>query len=179
MKKEFPFFAVLLILVGTLMLLERVDYLEFGWMSILWSALALLGVVKLVRGFRNPSGEGIVWGTVFFFVGTYQLLSEGGVFDLPSGTPFPALLAVIGFEFLLALIRKPREWHLVVPAVILIGLGSAMILAEMGILERWEVIEGIHAWWPAALVLFGAALLLNSGGVRQNNSADSSAGQLR
>ena len=162
MKKDFPFFAVLLILVGTFMLLERAGYVDYGWMSVLWSALALIGAVKLVRGFRHPKGEGIVWGTIFFCVGMYQLLNEGGVFELPVGTAVPAFLAVIGLGFLLALIRHPREWHLAVPAFVLLGVGSAMILVEMGMLERWEIVENVRVWWPAALVLFGGALLLNS-----------------
>lgn len=164
MKKDFPFFAVLLILVGSFMLLERAGYLDFGWLSLIWCAMALIGGVKLVRGFQNPTGEGLVWGTIFFCVGSYQLLSDGGMFELPAGTPFPALLSVIGLGFLLALIRRPREWHLAVPAIVLLGLGSAMILAEMGMLERWDLAEGVRIWWPAALVLFGGALLLNSKG---------------
>ncbi len=164
MKKDFPFLAVLLILVGAFMLLERVGVVDFGWMSLLWCALALLGGIKLVRGFQDPKGEGIVWGTIFLFVGTYQLLNDGGLFELPAGTPFPALVAVVGLGFLFALIRKPREWHLAIPAVVLLGVGSVTICAEMGMLERWEIVDGIHTWWPAALVLFGGALLLNSKG---------------
>jgi hypothetical protein len=167
MKKSFPFFAVLLILAGALMLLERAGVLDFGWVGLFWTALALLGAAKLVQGFRNPSGEGIVWGTIFFCVGTYQVMSEGGMFDLPGGMLFPAFLVIIGFGFLLALIRRPRDWHLAIPALVLLGLGWAMILAELELLERWQVIDGIRTWWPAGLVLFGVALLLNSGGSRE------------
>ena len=45
---------------------------------------------------------------------------------------------------------------------LLLGTGSVTICAEIGILERWEIVDTIHMWWPAALILFGGALLLNS-----------------
>ncbi len=163
MRKDFPLFPVLLIVVGFAMLLDRSGVLAFGWWPILWTVIALLGLFKIYRAFRFPGERGMVWGTTLLCVGLYFVLEDLGVILIPGGALFPAFLAVVGLGFLLAVLRQPREWHLAVPAVVLLGIGSAMFLAETGHIVRWMVIDLVGQWWPAAFVLFGAALLLNRG----------------
>jgi hypothetical protein len=109
----------------------------------------------------------MVWGSIFFFVGLYNVLEDFNIVLLPGGALFPAFLVVVGFGFLLALLRQPREWHLAVPAVVLLGFGTIMVLAETGRLGGWFLIDMFRQWWPLALVLFGAALLLNRGVARK------------
>ena len=77
------------------------------------------------------------------------------------------LLVVVGCGFLLSFLRQWREWHLAVPAVAFLGIGGVMLLAEFGYLGRWMVLDAIRQWWPLALVLFGAALLMNRGTARR------------
>lgn len=170
MRKGFPLFPVILIAVGTGMLLDRTDVLTFGWWTIFWAVIAVVGLYKMAQAFRFPSRGGMVWGTTLFFVGLYNVLEDFGAVILPGGTLFPALLAVVGLGFLLALARQPKEWHLAVPALVLLGIGTLMILAEMDYIGRWLVTDLVKQWWPAALVLFGAALLLNRGVGRKSSA---------
>jgi hypothetical protein len=39
-----------------------------------------------------------------------------------------------------------------------------MVLAELDILSAWDVRIAVSNYWPVAVILFGAAMLLNSGG---------------
>lgn len=167
MGKHFPLFPVLLILVGALLLLDRLDILAFGWWSLLWGVIAMVGAYKVAAGLRSPGRGGIVWGTIWFFVGLYFVLDEANLIRLPGGAEFPLLLVVVGCGFLLSFLRQWREWHLAVPAVAFLGIGGVMLLAEFGYLGRWMVLDAIRQWWPLALVLFGAALLMNRGTARR------------
>jgi hypothetical protein len=167
MKKGFPLFPVLLILVGGALLLDRADVLSFGWWSIFWAVIAVAGAHKMYRAILSPAEGGMVMGTVMFFVGLYVVLEDLRLLQLPGGTLFPLFLVVVGFGFLLALLRQPREWHLAVPSIALLGIGGVMVLAEIGYLGRWMVLEAVREWWPLALVLFGAALLFNRGAGRR------------
>jgi hypothetical protein len=167
MRKGFPLFAVLLIVVGMALLLDRSNVLAFGWWTIFWAVIAVAGAFKIYHAFRWPSEGGMVWGSIFFFVGLYNVLEDFTIVLLPDGALFPAFLVVAGFGFLLALLRQPREWHLAVPAVVLLGFGTIMVLAETGRMGQWFVMDMIRQWWPLALVLFGAALLLNRGVARK------------
>ncbi len=162
MRKGFPLFPVLLIVVGAGLLLDRTGALPFGWWTIFWTVVAIVGMYKMVLAFRNPAQGRMVWGTILFFLGLYCVMEDSGVLMLPGGTQFPALLAVVGLGFLLALARQPGQWHLAIPAAALLGAGALMIGAEWNYLPRWMVLDLIRQWWPAALVLLGAALLLNS-----------------
>jgi hypothetical protein len=161
MKRHVPFVAVGLILVGVLLLLDRTRVVDFGWWAVFWGAVGLYGAYRIVGGFRSPNKGGIVWGTVLLSVGLYQVLGDIGLVSIPGGMLFPAFLAVVGTGVMLLVVRRPSDWHLAVPALLLLGVGSAMILAEMDLLDRWEILGLFHTWWPAALILFGAALLLN------------------
>jgi hypothetical protein len=163
MRKGFALFPVLLILVGAALLLDRAHVLSFGWWSIFWAVVTVLGAHKMYLAFRSPAERGMVWGTMLFFVGLYNVLEDFNVLLLPGGTLFPAFLVVVGLGFFLALLRQPREWHLAVPALAFLGIGTVMVLAEIDYLGRWAVLDMIRQWWPIALVLFGAALLLNCG----------------
>jgi hypothetical protein len=170
MRKAFPFIPILLIVIGATMLLDRAHVLAFGWWLILWTLITLSGAYKMYRGFLIPREGGIVWGTIWFFVGLYFVLDELAMIALPGGTLFPAFLVVVGLGFLLALLRQPREWHLAIPALGLLVTGSLMVLAEIDYLGRSVALEVIRQWWPVILVLFGAALLLNRGVARKSAS---------
>jgi hypothetical protein len=169
MRKGFPLVAVLLIIVGAVMLLDKTRVVYFGWSLIFWLVITVLGGYKVYYGFRFPLAGRIFWGTVFFLVGLYNVLWEIGMLELPGGMLLPAFLAVAGLGFLLAFIRQPKEWHLAVPAIALLGVGFLMIFVELEYVGRWVVTDTIKQWWPVALILFGGSLLLNKGiGRRQS-----------
>jgi len=161
MHPRFPFFGLLLILVGAVMLLDRTRVISLGLHEIFWGLVMLLGAFKLITGFSDPARGGIFWGTVFFCVGAYNFLNGLDLLELPSSLLLPLFVTVMGVGFLLMFLRSVHDWHLIVPALFFTGLGGAMVLSELGSLGRWEVIAIVRAYWPVALVLFGAALLLN------------------
>ena len=61
------------------MLLDRTRVLTFGWWTILWAVIAILGLFKMSRAFQFPAEGGMVWGTTLFFVGLYTVLEDFGV----------------------------------------------------------------------------------------------------
>jgi len=69
---------------------------------------------------------------------------------------------------------SPRDWHLLVPGAFLLLVGGAILSTELGYAQTWVVAPVVNRWWPAGLVLFGAAMLLNhSRGPRARRSAPS------
>ena len=151
-----------LIVAGAFMLLARIHVLYFNWHILFWAVVALLGLYKLVDGFLHH-GRGVFFGTGVAAVGTYEVLKHYEFVYIPSYLVFPSLIILAGVGFLLTFAAVPRRWHLIIPSVTLIGLGAVLLLAEEGYFSRWEVIDSVHTWWPAALILFGVALLLNRG----------------
>jgi LiaF transmembrane domain len=161
MSPKFPLFGILLILVGSVLLLDRTGVISLGWHAVFWGLVMLLGAYKITWGFSNPAHEGIFWGTIFFCVGGYNFLNELDLLEFSPSMLMPLLVLVIGTGIFLNYLRHLQDWHLLVPALFFMGLGTAMILSELGTVGRWEVLGVVKTYWPVALVFFGTALLLN------------------
>jgi LiaI-LiaF-like transmembrane region/LiaF transmembrane domain len=161
MKNKFPLFGTLLIVLGATLLLHKTGIVDFSWGLAFWSLVTVAGAFKLYRGFADPRAGGQFWGTVFFLLGLTIVMTDLSVIDLPGFLKFPLLVSLIGVAFLAKFAAMPREWHLLIPGILLTGLGSALVLSELDYLPSWEFVSTLAMYWPVALVLFGAALLLN------------------
>jgi cell wall-active antibiotic response 4TMS protein YvqF len=159
-KSRAPWFAVALILVGAVLLLDRLDLIRFGFQMALWSVLAVFGLVKAVQGFsRNQKGS-IFGGTVAFLYGLFFLLRSSDYVDVRMGMFFPATFLIFGIALLMMFLNNYHEWELLIPAGLLGGIGVAFVLSDLGYLDRYDVWEAVRLYWPLGLVLLGLALLL-------------------
>jgi hypothetical protein len=158
--KNIPWFGVGLIVVGVAMMLDRFNILSFGWWAVIWSLIAVSGIMKAVHGFSNKRSGRVFWGTFLFLLGTYGLLRDIDVIELRSYWWLPAMILIVGFSLMMMYMSTPKEWHLLIPALVLLGTGAAMVLTEFGYFYRYDVVEAIRRYWPAALILFGLSLVL-------------------
>lgn len=158
---RFSWFGIALIVVGLVMLLERLDYVTFGWSLALWALIAVYGLVKGVDGFARKRPRRVFWGTLLFLLGDYGILRDLDVVELRSYWFLPAVILILGFSFLMMYVSTPRDWHLLVPSLFLLAVGSAMMLTEFGYLYRYDVAHAIRMYWPLGLILFGGALIVS------------------
>jgi LiaF transmembrane domain len=156
--------GISLILIGVAMLLDRLDVVEWEWWVVVWAIVAALGGIKIAQGVAHRKGGKVFWGTVLLLFGGVQVLDYAG---LLNGFPhymfpfsLPVVLAVVGVAFLAMFLIEPREWQLLVPACAFLGLGTVMILADLGTLSRDSVVDAVSSYWPVGLIVFGMALLL-------------------
>jgi hypothetical protein len=168
MKFRFSWFGVALILIGAALLLHRLGVVSLGWHVVAWGVVTLIGVVKLFNGFSLKQRGSAFWGTAFFLIGLYNVVAELGVFEFQEYLVAPALVLTLGTAFLAVFLVMPRDWHNLVPSLFFLGLGTLMVLAEMGFLFRWQVEDLVGTYWPVGLILFGAALLLSRRSIQSN-----------
>jgi hypothetical protein len=158
-QRRLPVFGILLLVVGLALLLEKLDVIEFGWSKILWAAVAVLGAAIVIRSFVQNGRGGIFWGTLLFLYGLLFLLRSLDLVESHVTVFMPASFAILGFGFLMLFVSDPKDWHLLIPSVILLGIGGAFMLAEAGYIHRWEVWDTFRTWWPLLLVLVGFSLI--------------------
>jgi hypothetical protein len=154
--------GIILIVAGAGMLLNRFDVIRLSMEDALWVLAVAGGAVMVYRGFSRPgpaSGK-IFWGTVLLFVGALQLADRWMPEGLDPGIEGPLYLAAPAVGWVLVAIKSPREWHVLIPAVALLGLALAMYMTEIGTLTRSEVMDTVGMYWPVALVAFGVAMIL-------------------
>jgi hypothetical protein len=160
LQRRLPVFGILLFVVGVALLLEKLDVIEFGWSRILWAAVAVLGAAIVIRAFVQNGRAGIFWGTVLFLYSLFFLLRSLDLIEGHVAVFLPASFAILGFAFLMLFVSDPKDWHLLIPSVILLGFGGAFMLAEAGYIRRWEMWDSFKTWWPLILVLVGFSLIL-------------------
>lgn len=168
MKLRMSWLGVALIVIGAILVLERMSVLHFSWREVFWGVLALASVIKIGQGFatsvatRGVQGRGrIFWWTILGSFACYKFFYHIGMFDPTDPILFACMLMAIGTGILIMFLSWPREWHVAIPAVIVLGLGITVYLSEMGYIYRWDVLHTVRTYWPVALILFGAALLMN------------------
>ena len=157
---RFPWFAVALILIGTTMLLDRLDVLPVQWQIVAWGVLMLFGAHRVILGFTLRWRGRVFWGTLLFLLGLYNILYHLDVVERYPHMFFPVIMVAIGMSLLMRYAVAPKEWHILIPAMVLTGLGGVLLFAEYGYFDRWEIMWMIRRYWPVALILFGASLLL-------------------
>jgi len=159
-KGSAPLFAVALIVVGLVLLLDRLDVIRFGYHMVFWFLVMLYGLVRAVQGFSAGKKGRIFAGTVLFLYGLFFLLRSSDYVDVRMRMFLPATFLIFGIALLMMYLDNYREWELLIPAGLMCGLGAALILGELGYLDQYEVWDAVRLYWPLGLVLIGIALLL-------------------
>jgi hypothetical protein len=154
------FWGIMLVIIGGVLLVHKVDLLPFSWSVVISAGLAAVGLVMIIRKFRERGGN-VFWWTLLLCYGVISFLRTSGALDIPPWYGLPLTLISIGVGIGLTVALRPRDWHLAVPSVLFLGVGAAILLTEMEMLDEAVVRSAISTYWPFALILFGAALLLN------------------
>jgi len=161
------------ILVGAGLLLDRLGLFMFGWTQIypvIFLLIAAASFVNAAAGQKNSA----FWGGLFAVLGVFFLLRNFALLPFFWFTDFwPIFLIALGVGFLFLYIFDPRDWAALIPAFILLFLGSLFGLDSLDIIDdAFEFIfDLVSIYWPLLLVLFGISLILNS--LRTTKKSDS------
>lgn len=159
-RKQISWFGVALIIFGTVILLHRLHVIRVGFDQILWAMLMLVGIMGVVKGFSRDRRGKIFWGTVWFLLGLFFLLHSIDRIEFRAHMFPPAMFLIVGLAFLMTYLNDLHDWYILIPAFILTAIGGAFILADFGYLTQWEVWEAVRMYWPVALIILGAGLIM-------------------
>lgn len=178
MKAKSSIFGVLLIALGTVLLLDRLEVISFGWGKIFWMFLGVWGAVLAVQGVSMKRRGRIFWGSLFFFLGMFFSLEAWELVWLTDELGFGGISLALGLAFLTLYVFEPHNLGALVPALLFGSFGLTMILVEYGYLSWWEVRRFLRVYWPVALILWGVAILMRKRPAVHSKS-ESGGGQAR
>lgn len=158
-KISFPWFGVLLIILGSILLLDKLHVVDFGWGRIVWAGVSIYGIFQTVQGFVRGSRGAIFFGTVAFLYGVFFLLRTFDVVEFRSNVFLASTLLIVGAGFVMMYLSNFQDWFLLIPAVVFIGLGIVFVLAEIEYLDFRDIRWIIRRYWPVLLILLGVGLL--------------------
>ncbi len=156
--------GLVFILFGLGLLLDRLDMFAFGWTQIypvIFLLIAISSFLSAAAGQKNAA----FWAGIFAILGLFFTLRNFGVIPYYWFVEYwPIFLIALGFGFIFLYIFYPRDWGVLIPGAIFLGLGTLFILGTMDLLEDVfeNIVEITFTYWPLVLVLIGLLLLLNS-----------------
>ncbi len=160
LEKKYPWNGIILILLGTALLIHQTGLINIRFFQIIWIALALWGFIITLRGFATNSKGKIFWGTVLFLSGVSFIIHSFDLIEMPHRIFLPAVFIIFGFAFLMMFLDNFREFSSFLLSIIFFVIGSLLILAEIGYLNRWDVVYYIKNYWPVILIILGVGLIL-------------------
>jgi hypothetical protein len=153
-------FGLFLVVFGVLMLLRKGGIINLHAPEIIWPVLTLFGLILAGRGLADGRRGKIVGGTVLFLYSIFFLVRSAGDHELPMELIVPSTFLIFGIVVLMLFVNRPAEWYFLVPGALLLLVGCSFLMTQYGSWYGWQVRDAISTWWPLALVLMGAGMLL-------------------
>ncbi len=152
--------AWLLILVGVLLLLNQLDYLNFSRGNFLIIACFFLGVVLLNKGFNNSDRKGILGGSFFILEGASLLLMQLGYLPKLDSLGWGLFFMNIGLANIVYYLFKRTHFSNLTTGLIFILLGVPFVAATYDLIRVWMIADVLSVYWPIILIIIGAGLLI-------------------
>jgi len=159
--KPFPLFGVLLVIIGIGLLFDRLNIMHFSWNKVWQFALVLVGIWMVVSAFIYNQRGKIFGGTFLFLLGLLFIMQSYDFIYMRHDIFWPSLLLILGFSFLMLFVFEPKDWGVIIPAIIFIGFGLFVIFARLGYIFFWDVWDFIGVYWPLILVIIGISILFS------------------
>ncbi len=152
--------GVVLIVLGVIFLIDRLNLFYLDW-SVIWpSLIILLGIYFFARTTRDAGS--VFAGTLFFFSGLAFLARNEGWFYTYVNFGFGGiLLAILGLAFLALFVVRPEDWGVLIPAVFFIFLGGIIWADQTGLIS-WYTRHEILRLWPVLLILIGVGIIISA-----------------
>ena len=159
--KRVPVFGIILVVLGVGLLLRQLRIIHLDGSSMLLFGLIAYGGTMIIRSFVTNVRQSLFFGSLCFYSGIVLLLGKYGFMETTPFTYVPGFLIAFGLSFSMLFIFTFSEYHLLVPAIIFIGLGTAFMMTEIGFLYPSDIKDAIRTYWPVAIILFGVLMLFS------------------
>jgi hypothetical protein len=159
-------------MLGIGLLLRQLNIIRIDGKTFLLFGLIAYGGAVIIRSYTMNIRQSLFFASLCFYSGVLLLLGKYGLVENSPYIYVPGFLMVFGLAFVMLFIFNIRDVHLLVPAIIFIGLGIAFMMTEIGYWYVSDVKDVIRMYWPLALILFGGLMLL-----RRNSKSQSAGSQ--
>lgn len=152
--------GIVLVVIGLLLLVNRLDIFVLDW-HVTWPVLViLLGVYFFTR---VPRDRGAVFpGVLFFLSGILFLARNMGLYYSYLDVSIGGLLMIIlGLAFVALYIVRSDNWGLLIPAGLFLFFGLIIWSDQAGLID-WYTRRQLMRLWPVLLILVGVGIIISS-----------------
>lgn len=154
--------GVILIIIGAILLVNKLTPYTIGWDEIYPLLLIILALLIYKTVLMKRERGGIFLGTLLLLLGCYFLVRNYDIVPYEYAREvWPIILIILGLSFLSVFILYPKDWGLVIPGGILVFIGTVIFLRRLDIVF-FDLRELISDYWPIALILIGGAIVFSA-----------------
>ena len=157
---RFPIIGFVLVLLGVALLLNQMNVIHIGGIALVWLGLLVYGAALVIRSFINNDRGKVFFGTLCFLTGILFFMRKLGLVNGAFSIYLPAFIIIVGLAFLMLFVFNVKDWHLLIPSVIFLALGAALMLTHLGYWYSHDVWKVIASYWPVLLIIIGGTMLL-------------------
>ncbi len=158
--KRSSFFPLALITVGTLLLLNQFELIEFTRPFFLIIGSAMLGLILTRKAFLNPARNGLLGGSFFILLSGAFLMLNLGYIPYYDYMFFPMVLVPLGLANLIFYLFNRKSFTNVTFGVIFLLASLPVLFYHYGYISFWQISETISTYWPVLLITAGLGFLL-------------------
>ena len=155
-----PILGILFIVLGSALLLDRLDVMSLRWGRVFWALVTVFGGVLVVLAFVNRIRRNLMWGNLFLFFGGVVALYQWHVIPREDFYFLPMMSIAFGLSFLMTFLYEPRNLPLLIPAIVFVGFGVVFYLWWWEYLDWFDFRYYARTYWPVLLIALGAAIAL-------------------
>lgn len=155
--------GIILIIIGALILVHKLDIYHFYWRDIYPIVFIVLGVWFFVGVFaKNQKGLAFP-GTLFLLLGIFFFLRNNVFhFHWYWDEFWPIFLIIFGLAFVVQFFLNPKDWGLLIPGGIFLFLGVGFFARIMRWYIPFDFEYYIEKYWPVILIVIGISIIISS-----------------
>jgi len=160
--------GLILIVIGALLLVNKLVPYSIGWYEIYPLILIAIGVLIFISVIGKRDKGAVFFGTflsllgLFFFVRNFDIIPYYYMREV-----WPIILIILGLSFVSVFITKPADWGVLIPGGILLFLGIVLLLEKLHIIYL-DIGDIIADYWPVLLIIIGGGII--SGALKRQPS---------
>lgn len=152
-------FGIFLILLGAGLVLNKLHFLHYGWKTILWVCLGILGLTLVIHAFVVRKRGDVFWGSLLFFSSIVILAHRLVIMDY-APWDFPATFSLaFGLSFLMLFFYDPKRFGVLIPVLFFGGYGVLYYLWWWDIIDWFDMKHYLHTYWPVLVILWGLSMI--------------------
>lgn len=154
--------GLILILIGSVLLVNKLTSYSFGWDEIYPLILIALGVLIFISVIGKQDKGAVFFGTFFFLIGLFYFIKNCELIShYYMRAEWQTFLVILGLAFLSVFIAKPSDWGVLIPAAIFLFLGAGFLLRKFHVIY-WDIGHVISDYWPVILIIIGGGIIVGA-----------------
>jgi hypothetical protein len=154
--------AIILILTGTLLLLNQFDLFTFSKADIFSYGILVLGIFLLLNAYSKQTTKGVFGGVFFTSFGTVLTLMRNDLLPRTDDLGFAALFFSLAIANLFHLLIKSEKGRNLFYFLLFSIIGGTFIISYVGYYSTWVIYAQILKLWPVVFIVIGLVIIFKA-----------------